>query len=114
MAKPPLRARNTKVRGIIDQLNRKKKLKHLTIILGILIVIVFFATGQRGTIQLISFIKQKYDLEQEINDLEKEKKSLELEKEKIETDPSYIEKIAREKYKMKKKDEKVYKIIEDE
>ena len=114
MAKPPLRARNTKVRGIIDRLNRRKKLKHILILSGIFVVLVYFATGQRGTIQLISFIKQKYDLEQEIKDLEKEKKSLETEKEKIEKDPSHIEKIAREKYKMKKKDEKVYKIIEDE
>ena len=77
-------------------------------------MLIFFASGQRGTIQMISFIKQKNDLENEIKILEAEKKQLEIEKDKIKNDPEYIEKIAREKYKMKKKDEKVYQIVEDE
>jgi cell division protein DivIC len=114
MAKPPLRARNSKIRAIVQHLNRKKRSKFILILLVFFILLTYFATGQRGTIQLISFIKQKHDLEKEIRQLESEKKILATEKEKIEKDPEYIEKIAREKYKMKKKDEKVYQIVEDE
>ena len=52
-------------------------------------------------------------LKNEIEALETEKAKLENMKSKIETDPEYIEKIAREKYKMKKKEEKVYEIVEE-
>ena len=114
MSKPPSRARNGKLTEILNSLKRKKRIRHILILLALAILIVFFATGQRGTIQMISFVKQKHDLEEEIKILEAEKKQLEIEKDKIKNDPEYIEKIAREKYKMKKKDEKVYQIVEDE
>ena len=113
MAKAPLRARNTKLAVILNHLNRKKRTKKILILVVFTILLVFFATGQRGTIQFMSFTKQKYDLENEIRALEEENKHLQIEKDKIENDPEYIEKIAREKYKMKKKDEKVYQIVED-
>jgi cell division protein FtsB len=78
------------------------------------LLLVFFASGPRGTYQLFQFYTQKADLEQEIQNLQSKKAELEHLKKKIETDPAYIEKIAREKYKMKKKDEQVYHVIEDE
>ena len=65
MAKAPLRARNTKMAAILSHLNRKKRTKMIIVLVVFTIVLVFFATGQRGTIQLISFTKQKYDLENE-------------------------------------------------
>ena len=114
MAKRPSRAKNTKLSEILAHLNRKKRLKKILIISAFAILVIFFATGQRGTIQFVSFSKQKSDLENEIKTLEEKNKQLKIEKEKIETDPAYIEKIAREKYKMKKKDEKVYQVVEDE
>ena len=52
-------------------------------------------------------------LKEDIKNLEDEKKNLEEIKDKIENDSTYLEKIAREKYKMKKKGEKVYEIIEE-
>jgi cell division protein FtsB len=76
-------------------------------------VATIFVTGSRGTIQLYKFTKQKQDLEKEINELEGEKEKLEKMKSDLESDPEYIEKIAREKYKMKKKEEKVYEIVEE-
>ncbi len=114
MAKAPNRAKNTKLAEILHHLNRKKRLKKIVIFAVFFLVLVFFATGQRGTIQFFTFTKQKHDLENEIKQLQEENKQLQIEKEKIENDPEYIEKIAREKYKMKKKDEKVYQIVEDE
>ena len=60
------------------------------------------------------FINQKSKLQNEIKHLEEENKGLEDIKNKIENDPDYIEKIAREKYKMKKEGEQVYQIVEDD
>ncbi len=114
MAKPPSRAKNSRLSEILRQLNRKKRVKKIIFLSLFAILLVFFATGQRGTIKLVSFTKQKHDLENDIKSLEEQNKQLQIEKDKIETDPDYIEKIAREKYKMKKKDEKVYQIVEDE
>jgi len=114
MAKRPKTSRNRKINAVFSQIKRKKRLKQVLILLAICITVMFFASGSRGTIQLVRFMKQKQDLEQEIQQLEQEKKALEIEKDKIENDPEYIEKIAREKYKMKKKDEQVYQIVEDE
>jgi cell division protein FtsL len=114
MSKAPSRARSGKLSEIISGIKRKKRIRHILIFIGFTIVLIFFSTGQRGTIQLVSFIKQKQDLNAEIEQLEAEKKRLQTEKDRIKSDPEYIEKVAREKYKMKKKDEKVYQIVEDE
>ena len=101
------------VSAIMTKITRKKRVKYLLFFTVAVIIIIFFVTGPRGTYQLLKFSKQKSDLEQEINNLEVEKKELEEAKRKIETEPEQIEKVAREKYKMKKKDEKVYQIVED-
>jgi cell division protein FtsB len=114
MTKPATRKRKTQFRSMLQDLNRKKRTRQL-IWLGILIIVLLFiASGPRGTVQLVTFMNQKQDLEEEIRGLEAKKKELEALKEKIEKDPDYIEKIAREKYKMRKKDEKVYQIIEED
>ncbi len=54
---------------------------------------------------------QKKQLLQEIDSLQAQKEHLKKEANRLKTDPDYIEKIAREKYNMKKKGEKVYRII---
>ena len=114
MAKKRKNREPTRLTEILQILNRKKRLKYALILAVIVLVLGFFATGPRGTIQLYRFKDQKNTLEQEIIALEKENKELQDLKEKIEKDPQQIEKIAREKYKMKKKDEQVYQIVEDE
>ena len=54
--------------------------------------------------------KEKSDIQQEINSLREEIASLKRESEKLEFDQDYIEKIAREKLKMSKPGEKVFKV----
>jgi len=114
MAKPPLRTRKGSFRSILQDLNRKKRTRQLFWVGVFLIVLLFISSGPRGTVQLLKFVSQKQELEEEIKGLEAKKKELEALKEKIEKDPDYIEKIAREKYKMRKKEEKVYQIVEEE
>ena len=54
--------------------------------------------------------KEKSDIQEEINSLRKEISNLKRESEKLEFDQDYIEKTAREKLKMVKPGEKVFKI----
>ena len=102
-----------KISQVMQKIARKKRLKQLSIIIALIIVALIFITGSRGTYQLYKFKQKKAELEAEVNRLENEKISLQDTKDKIENDPEYIEKIAREKYKMKKKEEKVYQIVEE-
>ena len=57
--------------------------------------------------------RKKQDLIRDIEQLEATKADLDSIKNRLENDPTYIEKIAREEYNMKKKGEKVIKIETD-
>lgn len=103
-------------RQLTNALKRSKKRKHvrnLVLFSIFILLIIFFVSGPRGTYRLFSFTKQKQDLIKEIEHLENESKQLQILKDKLENEPDYIEKVAREQYKMKKKDEKVYQIVEE-
>jgi len=102
-----------KITEIFQEIGRKKRIKKIALSALIIVIVIIFVTGSRGTYQLYKFNTRKAALEKEIKSLEAEKQNLEKEKNSIETDPDYIEKIAREKYKMKKKEEKVYEIVEE-
>ena len=109
------RKRNSgrKITEIFHEISRKKRMKTITLSAILIIIVLIFVTGSRGTYKLYKFNRQKADLEKQIERLEQEQTDLDKEKQKLESDPDYIEKIAREKYKMKKKEEKVYEIVEE-
>ncbi len=91
----------------------KKNFPQITSTLLVVILIgcvslLFFS--DRGLISLWDLKKEKADIQQEINLLRKEIANLKRESEKLEFDEDYIEKIAREKLKMAKPGEKVFKI----
>ena len=104
---------NRKLTEVLQKIARKKRIRQITFLAVLILVATIFITGSRGTLQLYKFTRQKQDLENEIKALESEKSKLEEMKTNLENDPEYIEKIAREKYKMKKKEEKVYEIVEE-
>ncbi len=97
--------------------NKKVSNKNLfKILIGITLFIVIyylFFSGPRSIIQYIKQTSYKNSLKQEIQKLQKEKNELQKESDRLKNDLDYIEKIAREKYNMKKKDEQVYKIIKE-
>lgn len=107
------RRSNRKISEIMQRIARKKRIRQLAFLAVLIFVATVFITGSRGTLQLYKFTKQKQDLESEIESLERDKSKLENVKSNLEDDPDYIEKVAREKYKMKKKEEKVYEIVEE-
>ena len=82
----------------------------VTIIVGCISLLLF---SDRGLINLWSLKKEKLDIQNEINDLRNQIAMLEKEEEKLKFDEEYIEKIAREKFKMVKPGERVFKVIDE-
>lgn len=80
------------------------------ILLFVVVIVAVFLFADRGFIHFYDSYNEREILQDEIKVLEQKKEQLLQEKEKLRSDPDYIEKIAREKYKMKKKDEKVYQV----
>tara|TARA_B110000014_G_C20047815_1_gene544931 strand:+ start:331 stop:549 length:219 start_codon:yes stop_codon:yes gene_type:complete len=66
--------------------------------------------SDRGFIALWNLKKEKIEIQEDINSLRQQIASLEKEAEKLEFDEKYIEKIAREKFRMSKPGEKVFKV----
>ena len=83
----------------------------VTIIVGCISLLLF---SDRGLINLWSLKKEKLEIQNEINDLRNQIALLEKEEEKLKFDEKYIEKIAREKFKMVKPGERVFKVTDEE
>ena len=83
----------------------------VTIIVGCISLLLF---SDRGLINLWSLKKEKLEIQNEINDLRNQIALLEKEEEKLKFDEKYIEKIAREKFKMVKPGERVFKVSDEE
>jgi len=75
--------------------------------LGCVLLLLF---SDRGFIALWNLKKEKVEIQQEINSLRQQIVSLEKEAEKLKFDEKYVEKIAREKFRMVKPGEKVFKV----
>lgn len=74
--------------------------------------VLFFVIGDYGLYQIYVLNKNQKSTETSIRELQLQKDSLIVNKEKLEHDIEYIEKIARERYRMAKKGEKVFRVIE--
>ena len=99
---------------IIKSQNLAKTQKNF--IYGVITLIVFtltiiFIFGDHGLFQLYKLKKEKNSIQKHISELRKEREVLILEKKRLENDLMYIEKLAREKYRMAKPGERVYKVI---
>ena len=81
----------------------------VAIIIGCVSLLLF---SDRGPINLWSLKKEKLEIQNEINNLRNQIALLEKEEEKLKFDEKYIEKIAREKFKMVKPGERVFKITD--
>ena len=72
---------------------------------------MIFVFGDHGLFQLYKLKKEKNSIQKHISELRKEREVLISEKKRLENDLIYIEKLAREKYRMAKPGERVYKVI---
>ena len=94
--------------------NIQKKLIKLFLLLGIGILLITFFFGDHGLYHLYTIKSERSKIQKEIDNLREKRIVLENEKTKLKTDFKYIEEMAREKYRMAKKGEKVFKVIEKE
>ena len=84
----------------------------LWILLIVFSLIIFaFFTGNKTVFDLYSLYRERNELVVEQQRLETENQRLLLEIEKLQNDIKYIEKVAREKYNLKREDETIYKVV---
>ena len=76
-------------------------------------LIIIFIFGDHGLIKLYKIKTQRKKIQNHITQLREEREKRKEEKNKIENDLNYIEKIAREKYKMVKPGEKIFKVVKN-
>ena len=90
----------------------QKRIIKTILLIGALSLVIIFFFGDHGLYQLYTLKKERAKIQNQINILRQEKIELENEKIKLQTDYKYIEELAREKYRMAKKGEKVFKVID--
>jgi len=87
---------------------KSKTFKKILAALFFLILLYFFFGGDYNIYNLWKYRQKEKDLRSEIQTIDKEREQLTTEIEMLKNDSSYIEKIAREEFKMGKPNEKIY------
>ncbi len=89
----------------------QRKLFRLIILFGVSFLLIVFLFGDHGLYQLYKIKSQRTATQRRIEELKTEITLLENENKRLQTDLDYIEQLAREKYRMAKTGEKVFKVI---
>ena len=89
---------------------QKKIFKGIVLLISFSLTIIFIF-GDHGILKLYRIKNERKIIQKEISELRIQKEILKDEKVKLESDLNYIEKIAREKYKMVKPGEKIFKVL---
>ena len=92
---------------------QKKFIRGVLSLIAITLLIVF-VFGDHGLFQLYKLKKERAEIQKHISQLRENREVLISEKNRLENDLEYIEKLAREKYRMAKPGEKVFKVIPKE
>ena len=95
----------------MSSIDVQKRIIRAILIMGAVVLIIIFFFGDHGLYQLYTLKKERNQIQENITRLREEKIALEGEKTKLQTDHKYIEELARVKYRMAKKGEKVFKVI---
>lgn len=77
----------------------------------LLILIQLFVFREEGLYKLLTLRQEISEMEAHIQRLEIEKAELESERDRLLNDPEYLERIAREKFRMAKPGEKVFHVV---
>ena len=104
--------RNSRSRTSRQQLaeTQRKFVRGVLILIGATLVIIFIF-GDHGLFQLYKLKQERKEVQEHIAQLRENRETLIAEKNRLENDLEYIEKLAREKYRMAKPGEKVFKVI---
>ena len=90
---------------------QKQLIRGILTLIGISLIIIFIF-GNHGVIELYKLSKKRQQIQKEIVLLRQQKIKLEKEKSLLKNDKKYIEKLAREKYRMAKPNERIFKVID--
>ena len=100
----------TKLKPSFNKL-QKQLIRGILTLIGISLIIIFIF-GNHGVIELYKLSKKRQQIQKEIVLLRQQKIKLEKEKSLLKNDKKYIEKLAREKYRMAKPNERIFKVID--
>ncbi|MEE9166458.1 MAG: septum formation initiator family protein [Candidatus Neomarinimicrobiota bacterium] len=92
--------------------SRSSLVPKLLLLVGVILVIIFFF-GDHGIYRLYEMKREKKHVLKDIDRLREEQRELDQNKERLENDLEYIEKLARERHRMAKPGEKVFKVVEE-
>ncbi len=95
-------------RKIVD--TQKRFIRGILFLIATTLLIVF-VFGDYGLLQLYKLKRERTEIQNHILKLRQNKEILISEKNRLENDLDYIEKLAREKYRMAKPGEQVFKVI---
>lgn len=104
--------RNSRSRAARQQLveTQRKFVRGVLLLIGATLVIIFIF-GDHGIFQLYKLKQERKEVQEHITQLRENRETLIAEKNRLENDLEYIEKLAREKYRMAKPGEKVFKVV---
>ncbi|MEC7848506.1 MAG: septum formation initiator family protein [Candidatus Neomarinimicrobiota bacterium] len=104
--------RKTKPRRFKQQVaaTQKQFIRGIIFLLCVTLLIIFIF-GDHGLLQLYKLERERAKVQAQIAQLRKERERVMVEKNQLENDIQYLEKLARERYRMVKPGEKVYKVI---
>ena len=89
----------------------QKQLIRWTLFLVAITLLIIFIFGDHGLFQLYTLKAERKKVQKQITELRKNREALLVEKNRLENDLEYIEKLARERFRMAKKGEKVFKVV---
>ena len=89
---------------------QKQFIRGVLLLMGITLLIIFIF-GDHGLLQLYKLKRERAKVQAHILQLRKERETVTVEKNRLENDIFYLEKLARERFRMVKPGEKVYKVI---
>jgi len=91
--------------------NVQKSFLKGAILLFVAALLIIFVFGDHGLFQLYKLKRERAEIQLYISQLRRDRETLSDEKNKLENDFKYIEKLAREKYRMAMPGEKVFKVL---
>ena len=104
--------RNSRSHAFRQQLaeTQRKFIRGILLLIGATLIIIFIF-GDHGLFQLHKLKQERKEVQKHITQLRENRETLISEKNRLENDLEYIEKLSREKYRMAKPGEKVFKVI---
>ena len=105
-------ARRSRPRAARQQMAETQRhfVRGVLFLIGVTLLIIFIF-GDHGLLQLYKLKRERKQVQIHITQLRENREKLIAEKNRLENDLDYIEKLARERFKMAKTGEKVFKVI---